>query len=480
MAPHALVVPHPVQGHINPMIVLSQILASKGIVVTFVNTHDTHTRITKSAAGSKEISFSQAPGIRIAQISDGLPLDFDRSANFDEFVRSVDNMGSALEDLIHDLNMKAEPPISCVIADSFLPWTLDVAKKFNLPWVFFWTQSIASYVLYNHLPHIISNGHFPPTKWDEEIKYIQGLPTMQPQDLPSFIQKGDRSDLVLQLIFRQFELLDEADCIIGNAIYELESEASDAVESKAPMWSVGPLLPSVYLNDPKSAGGLIETSLTQESNCLPWLDSKPKSSVLYVSYGSLVHMSKAQLEEIALGLLESKQFFLWVLRVDIVASNAFDILPSGFLEGAKDQGLVIPWSPQLKVLSHPSVGGFFSHCGWNSTIESVSLGVPVLSFPQWSDQYTNRMLLVDQWKVGLKLKQREDGIVDRGQVARAVKALIEGDEGKEMRQRAGELRNRAKKAVMKGGSSFNNLEAFAHHLSFVEHKTPVTSLDPKN
>eukprot|EP01018_Ginkgo_biloba_P015410 Gb_14879 [translate_table: standard] len=467
MAPHALVIPCPAVSHMLPMMQFSEKIASKGILVTFVNTQHSHAMMTEFLRLGDENRFHTGyDNLRFAQISDGLPLDFDRSAHFDEFLVSIDNMGGALEDLICELNQK-DPPVTCIIADSFLPWTLDVAKKFDLTWVFFWTQSISVYAMYYHLPDIIANGHFPPKKsgnpMDTRVDYIPGLPSLQPQDLTSFIQTGDTSEFLLQLIIRQFKSIHQADWIIGNTVYELERGASDAVQLKAPICSVGPLLPLSDYLDLQLATRSIKnkkSSLRRESSCLSWLDSKPTSSVLYVSFGSVVHISKAQVEEIAMGLLESEQSFLWVIRPDVVNSDASDVLPKVFIEGTKDRGLLVPWAPQVSVLSHPSVGGFFSHCGWNSTLESLSLGVPLLTFPQWSDQYTNRMLIVDQWKIGLRLIPREDGIVERQEIAKAVKTLMQREEGNSMRKRAMELREISRRAVDEEGSSSETLQAF--------------------
>lgn len=307
----------------------------------------------------------------------------------------------------------------------------------------------------------------------DKIDYIPGLPTLDPEDLPSFVQKGQASDFVLQLIFCQFKLLGEADWVIGNSVYELEREASDAIQHIAPITSIGPLLPRALFEDKehgnhkKSDDILVNSSLFKASECMPWLDCKPQFSVLYVSFGSLVNISESQLEEVAMGLLESGQFILWVVRFDLLrGKTASDILPGELLDECGDRMLIIPWAPQLWVLSHPAVGGFMCHCGWNSTTESVSLGVPVIAFPQWSDQYLNRKLVVQQWKVGLKLKAKsDDGLVDRKEIARGVRAIIQGQEGKDFRLTAQRLSKTIKEAVGEGGSSHNSLQAFLNFLA---------------
>ena len=192
---------------------------------------------------------------------------------------------------------------------------------------------------------------------------------MQPEDLPSDIQAGDTTNELHKLVVQQLPLLEETEWIIGNTVYELESEASDAIrQTAAPIYSLGPFLPSVYLEDEckHDEMSLNPTSLSLwgETDCSQWLDSKARSSVLYVSFGSMVHMSKAQMEEIAMGLLESEQTFLWVVRPGILNNSDQDanddggVLPKGFGEKTKNQGLVVPWATQLSVLSHPSVGVF--------------------------------------------------------------------------------------------------------------------------
>jgi len=298
---------------------------------------------------------------------------------------------------------------------------------------------------------------------------------LQPEDLPSDIQIGDTSSDLHRLVVQQLPLLEETEWVIGNTVYELEREATDAVrETAAPIYSLGPFLPSVYLEAEckykEMSMNPTSLSLWEETDCSKWLDSKARSSVLYVSFGSMARMSKTQVGEIAMGLLESEQTFLWVVRPGLLdsdkdANDHGGVLPDGFLEKTKNQALVVPWSTQLSVLSHPSVGGFFTHGGWNSTMESLSLGVPMMVFPQGIDQSTNRMLVVNQWKTGLRLETcRDDGVIERGEIARAAKSLMGSKEGEEMRGKSKEIRETIRQAASEGGSSWINMQRFVDYI----------------
>jgi len=172
-----------------------------------------------------------------------------------------------------------------------------------------------------------------------------------------------------------------------------------------------------------------------------------------------------------MGLLESKQPFIWVLRPDIVASGAQDILPEGFVEETKDQGLVIPWSSQLKVLSHPSVGGFLTHCGWNSILESLWLGIPMLAFPLLTDQCVNRRLIVEEWGVAIDLGensrifQNNKALLGREEIARTLKKFMDLEETDKLRLNIEPMRKVVKEAVMLDrGSSNKNLDLFLEAL----------------
>jgi len=470
---HALVIPYPTQGHITPMMQFAKKLASTGLTVTFVTTHHAYAQITKAHSEDSRVQL-EAPDlildIRSAQISDGLPLDFDRSAKFFDFMRSVDNMGEELEQVIHKLN-NTGPPVSCVIADTALFWSLDVTKKFGIPWISFWTQPTTIYSIYYHAHLLESHPHSLYKGSGDEgnilIDYIPGVPTFHPRDLPSFLHEQDPvSQYLLDLLLKSLESCRRADWVLCNSFDDLESSTVE-MKLEPPVFHVGPLLPSGYLKDMErpEEDMKVGTSIWTEYDASAWLDTKPNGSVIYISFGSLLHVSKAQLEEIAMGLKGSGHPFLWVLRLDIVASTASDCLPDGFLDEMGSQCLIVPWCTQLRVLSHPSLGGFITHCGWNSMLESIALGVPMIGFPGWAEQYTNCMLMADEWEIGIRLTRggADDKMIVREDICRAIIKLF-GHEGKQMRKNVEALRDSARTAVKDGGSSHKNIETFVEDM----------------
>lgn len=240
---------------------------------------------------------------------------------------------------------------------------------------------------------------------------------------------------------------------------ELESETISALQIEKHFYSIGPIFP---LGSPKQA---VATSLWTESDCTKWLNTKPANSVLYISFGSYAHVSKKDLEEIAKGILQSEVNFIWVLRPDIVSSDDEDPLPAGFLEGCKERGIVVQWCQQSAVLSHPSVGGFLTHCGWNSILESVWCEIPLLCFPLLTDQFLNRKLVVDNWKIGIDITgDQQKSSVDREMVSTKIKLLMWGKSGGELRREIKKVRNMCETALMANGSSQKNLDLFINEL----------------
>lgn len=200
-------------------------------------------------------------------------------------------------------------------------------------------------------------------------------------------------------------------------------------------------------------------SLFKSEECVKWMDEKPKGSIVYVSFGSFSTLSEVQMEEVAFGLQESGCNFLWVVRATEMGK-----IPKDFERVNSDKGLVVTWCSQLKVLEHEAVGCFVTHCGWNSTLEALSLGVPMIAMPQWTDQTTNAKLIEDVWKIGLRVPLDDKGVFRREGLKQALKKIMETEIGIEIKRKAIQWKNLAAKSVDEGGSSDMNIRDFMQSL----------------
>ncbi|KAJ3682495.1 hypothetical protein LUZ60_015068 [Juncus effusus] len=465
---HAVVMSYPLQGHIIPAVHLALKLAKKGFTITFINTESVHQQILKASnSNSERTESNQDPfwsarqsglDIRYETVSDGLPLSFDRSLNHDQFMFSVLHVLSAhVEELLVKLVRTTDPPITCLIIDTFFVWPATIGEKLGLPYVSFWTEPAIIFTLYYHMDLLNENGHFAcKDNRKDTISYIPGVPSIEPTELMSYLQDPNPSTVVHQIIFKAFDEAKRAKFILCNTIEELEPNTISALKLEKPFYSIGPIFPTGFTRS------RVATSLWTESDCKNWLDTKVPGSVLYISFGSYAHVTKRDLGEIAKGVMDSKVNFLWVLRPDIVSSDEPEPLPTGFLEETLGRGIIVQWCCQVEVLSHPSVGGFLTHCGWNSILESIWCGVPMLCFPLLTDQFTNRKLVVRDWRIGMPIGELNTVLAD--DVATRVKDLIGGEIGDEARVEIKKVRQILESALKSNGSSQRNLDQFIFDL----------------
>lgn len=281
---------------------------------------------------------------------------------------------------------------------------------------------------------------------------MPGVRSIEPKDLASYLQAADTWTVVHRIIYKAFEDVKKADVIICNTVQELEPDTLSALQKKQPVYAIGPIFPTGFAKSP------VATSLWSESDCMEWLSAKPSGSVLYVSFGSYAHASKQDIWEMASGLLLSEVSFIWVLRPDTVSSDESEPLPPGFGDQIKGKGLVVPWCCQIEVLSHSAIGGFLTHCGWNSILESIWCCLPMLCFPLLTDQFTNRKLVVDDWGIGVNLRDKKS--VTREEVGQKIRRLMIGGLADELRKKVREVRKTLDDALGPNGSSEKNLNDF--------------------
>ncbi|GFP85200.1 UDP-glycosyltransferase 86a1 [Phtheirospermum japonicum] len=464
--PHAIMFPFPYQGHLTPMINLSIRLASKGITITFVNTEFIHHSISKASAADNVDFFGQEGlDIRYTTISDGFPVEFDRDLNYDlfwetmfrDFPTRVDEIvartiGAASDD--------QERFSFFLIADTFFSWPATIAKKYKLVSVSLWTEPAIVFSINYHMDLLKHNGHFPCSVDDEDaiIDYIPGVRTISRRNLMTYLRDPDMIPMLLQVVSKGFDQVKEADFILSNTVEELEFETLSAQSRKHPTYAIGPI--NFYTNV-----STFRRSLLPESDCTNWLNSKPPGSVLYVSFGSIAQTSKQENAELAHGLLLSRVYFVWIVRPDqLMEENGSDTsLPEGFLDSIKEQGLILPWCNQKRLLSDPAIGGFLTHCGWNSIVESIWYGVPMICHPFLVDQPTNRKLVIDDWKVGITLCEGEQ-IVTRKEVANKINVLMSEERSNEMSQEMKKVSRKFHDSLDSGGSSERNFNQFVEDL----------------
>ncbi|MCE3050976.1 hypothetical protein HAX54_048631 [Datura stramonium] len=481
--PHAILFPYPLQGHVIPFVNLAIKLASNGFTITFVNTQSIHQQILKAGRtnindveGNDIFLSARKSGLDIRHVTiyDGFSVDFDRSLNHDEYFEAIKNdFVFHVDELVGKLVL-SNPSPNILVVDTFYVWTSTIAKKYNLVNVSYWTEPALVFSLYYHLDLLRQNGHYDciENKREDIIDYIPGVKAIKPTDLPSYLQSNDTNMVVNQLINSAFMEAKNAEFIICNTVQELESETIAALQLNQPVYAIGPIF------SPGFTHSSVSTSLWSESDCTDWLDAKPHGSVLYVSFGSYAHTSKETIVEIARGLMVSEVNFIWILRPDIVSSDQTDYLPIGYEDSIKDQGLIVPWCCQTAVISHPAVGGFLTHCGWNSILESIWCSVPFICFPLLTDQFTNRKLVVDDWNIGINLCDKDS--ITRDEVAEKVKILMKGNVTEQMKQQMKKIRKELEDALAINGSSQVNFRKFMDDLKSKIPKNNVLAVESED
>eukprot|EP00250_Pteridium_aquilinum_P012718 c20896_g1_i1 orf=37-1431(+) len=456
--PHVVVLPLGSKGHINPMMLFSKLLAAQGIVITFVNTEFNSKHMEKSENPSE--LRKAGLDIRFEQLPDGLPASLDRTAHVLDLCESqATTMAQPFHALLERLFLH-DPPPSCILADTLLTFTLDSAFKFGLPHASFWTQAAASFAS----SLMVARGYRPP----QELE-VPGASFLKAADVNTFLQSYDSTKFIFRFLTGCFDRLRESRWIFINTFENLEQKTLSALiaeEHVQTVLAIGPLMPPSFLTQNEcDENPQEETLLVKEEDCLRWLDKFEPNSVLYISFGSLALLSSQQVEEIALGLEASGYPFLWATRPDLIYGESPNFTKD-FLERVKDRTLFVSWvSQQLKVLNHRAIGGFFTHGGWNSTLEGIIAGVPMLGWPYFSDQPMDCKCIEQGWKIGLRLREdddvKEERLVLRGVIEAKVKALMSCSE---FRSRSHEWSTLAKEAISQGGSSFNNIQSFVDAL----------------
>uniref|UniRef100_A0A8R7U207 Glycosyltransferase n=2 Tax=Triticum urartu TaxID=4572 RepID=A0A8R7U207_TRIUA len=422
---------------------LACLLAGRGVRVSLVTTPVNAARLQGVADRARRAMLPlEIVELPFPPADDGLPPG--STAGIDSFLRlflDLYRLAGPLEAYVRALPRRP----SCIISDACNPWTAGVARSVGVPRLFFHVPSIF-YSLCDL--NVATYG-----KGDHDTSYVvPGMPMRVEMTKETWSSSFYTTPEWEEFTKEAREGMRSSDGAVMNTFMGLEQEFITSYEAALgkPVWALGPFL----------LGNRRDKEAVYHSAVTAWLDKMDQSTVIYVNFGSLVQMPPKQLYEVGHGLEDSEKPFLWVVKESETALPEVQEWLQALEARTAGQGLIVHgWAPQLAIMSHHAVGGFMTHCGWNSLLESIAHGVPVVTWPHFSDQFLNERLVVEVLGVGVPLMPSGNNrAVMRGHIARAVSELMgDGAVAEDRRKKCKDYGERAHASVAKGGSSHENL-----------------------
>ncbi|XP_057983707.1 UDP-glycosyltransferase 73C3-like [Malania oleifera] len=473
---HFILIPLMSQSHLIPFTDMAKLLARHGPIVTLITTplNAERFKTTTDRAKTSNLKIQLIP-LRFPSQEAGLPLgceNLDALPSldlFEQFLRATSMLQEPLENLLQQL----QPRPSCIISDIVLPWTSHLALKFKIPRLLFHVISCFTLACshnirrFNVSDRVASNSEpFVVPEIPDRIEFTKA-------QLPKIMVQGHDASERLSKEMKEAEWTAEG--VMVNSFEDLEPNYVKEYEKVVKkIWCVGPVsLCNEEASDKASRGSSSSGGSADAHRCLQWLASRDAGSVVYVCFGSQSEISTAQSIEIGLGLEAVNRPFVWIIRERNYTAEFEEWLAAEkYEERVKDRGLIIKgWAPQVLILTHPAVGGFVTHCGWNSTLEGLSAGLPMTTWPMSAEQFFNEKFIVQVLGVGVRIgvevmamHEEEEVLVKKEEVKRGVEELMgEGGEAVERRERARELGKMAKRAI-EGGSSEINMVLLIQHI----------------
>ncbi|KAF3448866.1 hypothetical protein FNV43_RR09582 [Rhamnella rubrinervis] len=446
--------PLPLQGHLNPMLELANILYSKGFSIYIIHTSFNSPKPCKYPhfsfhainEGLSESETSRIDGHLLALLN----------------TKCVEPFKECLRRLLSDVS---EEPIDCLISDSLFHFTRAIAEGLKVPRIVLRTGGASSFLVYAALPLLRERGYLPLQDSQKEEPVVE-FPPLKVKDLPVPPVTDNRAPTSFyQIIDSLVNETKASSGIIWNTFEDLEQSALTTMRHDfgIPIFPIGPFHKTILASSSSSSSS--SSLLIEDQNCISWLNTQTNKSVIYVSFGSSAVISETEFLEVAWGLANSNQPFLWVVRPGLVHGSDWLVpLPHGFLENLNGRGTIVKWAPQLEVLAHPCIGAFWTHSGWNSIMESICEGVPMICTPCFVDQLVNARYVSHVWKVGLQL----DNGMERGEIEKTIRKLMVEKEGDEIRYRVSKLKEKANLCLKQDGSSYKSLDSLVSHISSLE------------
>ncbi|KAI8539788.1 hypothetical protein RHMOL_Rhmol09G0210100 [Rhododendron molle] len=470
---HIAVFPFPFGSHSGTLFRLVRRLATDAPTVTF-SFFSTPKTIESLFSPSKNIPHNIKPYV----VSDGVPEGHAFSGNPEEpislYLAAVEE-GEGLKGVLKAAEAEIGQRIGCVMSDAFLWFAGDLAGEMVVPWVPFmvggagtnvdnlfrpktWIGEDPSPVIYMFIFEQTANGRIkilflgvPKSKRyiigreNDVVKFIPGFSELRLGDLPMGVLFGNLESPFAIMLHKMGRALPKATAVVINSFEKINQEINQDLKPKFEMF----LNVSPFDSISWSSSSAPPSLDSDKYGCIPWLDNHAAASVAYISFGTSATPPPIEIVALAEALEVSGTPFLWSLK-----DNFKELLPEAFMERASELGKIVPWAPQEQVLAHGSVGVFVTHCGWNSVLESIVAGVPLIGRPFFGDHHLNTWMVTNVWKIGVSL---EGGVFTKTGTMSALELVLSHEKGRELREQIGNFKELALKAAGPEGSSTHNL-----------------------
>ncbi|GJM99739.1 hypothetical protein PR202_ga16868 [Eleusine coracana subsp. coracana] len=457
--------PFPGVGHIVPMVQLAKVFLRHGYDVTVVLIEP------PSGFGAGDVARSN-PSISF-HVLPRIPDPVESAGNKPPFLVMLELMRRYNDELQEFLlSIPRRQRLHSLVTSMFTAHAVDVAAKLRVPVYTFFASPAAVLAVVTQLPALLAGRTTGLKELGETPLEFLGVPPFPASHIMPEVLEHPEEEFC-KAIVDVWKRNTDTDGVLVNTFELLESRAVQALRDPHQCVVPGRVLPPIYCvgplvnGDKDQAESKLASSIRRRHECLQWLDAQPETSVVFLCFGSRGVLSVEQLKEIAVGLDKSGHRFLWTVRKPAGESekDLDDILPAGFLERTKGRGIVVEsWAPQTDVLRHPSTAAFVTHCGWNSTLEAITAGVPMLCWPLYAEQMLNKVLITEDMGLGLEMKGYKAGFITAEEVEAKMRLVLESEEGGELRKRIAARKEEAEMALQDGGSS---QVAFAKFLSDV-------------
>ncbi|KAD2805149.1 hypothetical protein E3N88_38526 [Mikania micrantha] len=435
--PHVLIFPIPFQGPVNCALKLAELLCLSGIHVTFLNTEHIHRPLIRHTNVLSR--FNRYPNFRFETLPDG--VEHEKPVSGDRFMEVIDGVHAVTIPLFREMmvsgrmSRNSERPVTVMIPDGFFSFAVDIAIEASIPVICFETISpCCLWTSYLNLPTLIEAGDVP-FKGDDLDQFITSVPgtehVIRRRDLASFCRSHDLSNPSINRSLKEAHSIPRAQGLILNTFEELDGLILPHMRKLCPnIYTIGPLHTlhkAQLMANPsppsEEEGTTFSNSVWKEDRtCMSWLDEQEPKTVIFISIGSLATMTVEQLLEIWYGVVNSEKPFLWVRRPGSITGGYDESrVPSELLARTKEIGCIVEWAPQEDVLAHQAIGGFLTHSGWNSTMESIAACIPMVCWPYFVDQLVNSRFVGEVWKMGVDMKDTCDRLI----VEKAVRDIMD-------------------------------------------------------